>query len=84
MGRDPMTGTGRKKRRKASKPAQDAVIAEVHMLEKKGSDVNLGAHLLNDSWKGLFDVAMVIPNDSDQITLIRVVTVEQGKTAFVI
>ncbi len=51
VGRYPAMSTGKKKRRKASKPAPDAVIAEVHVMEEKGSDVNLGAHLLNDAWK---------------------------------
>ena len=26
---------------------------------EKGSDVNLGAHLLNDAWKGLFDASVI-------------------------
>ena len=57
VGRYPVVRSGKKKRRKASKPAPDAVIAEVHVMEEKGSDVNLAAHLLNDAWKGLFDAA---------------------------
>ena len=40
------SAAGRKKHRKAAKPFADAVIAEVHTLEEKGSDVNLAAHLL--------------------------------------
>ena len=67
-----------------TKPAPDAVIAEVHVMEEKGSDVNLGAYLLNDSWKGLFDAAVVISNDTDLVTPIRMVTVEQEKTVFVV
>ena len=43
-------------------------------MEEKGSDVNLGAHLLNDAWKGLFDAAVVISNDTDLVTPIRMVT----------
>jgi hypothetical protein len=43
-------------RRKTHRPLPDAVVAEVHTMEEKGSDVNLAAHLLNDAWKGLFEV----------------------------
>ena len=84
VGHYPAPGAGKKKRRKTSNPASDAVIAEVHTLEEKGSDVNLGAYLLNDAWKGLFDAAMVISNDTDMVTPIRMVTVEQRKTVFVV
>ena len=84
VGHYPAPGTGKKKRRKTSNPAPDAVVAEVHTLEEKGSDVNLGAYLLNDAWKGSFDAAMVISNDTDLVTPIRMVTVEQGKTVFVV
>ena len=84
VGQYPVRGSGKKKRRRASKPARDAVIAEVHVLEEKGSDVNLGAHLLNDAWKGLFDAAVVISNDTDMVTPMQMVTVEQGKTVFVV
>jgi uncharacterized LabA/DUF88 family protein len=33
--------------------------------EEKGSDVNLGSHLLNDAWSDAFDVAAVLTNDTD-------------------
>ncbi len=33
--------------------------------EEKGSDVNLATHLLMDAFDDLFDVAVVISNDSD-------------------
>ena len=84
VGRYAPPQAGKKKRKKSSKPASDAVIAEVHVLEEKGSDVNLGAHLLNDAWKGLFDAAVVISNDTDLVTPIRMVTVEREKTVFVV
>ena len=53
-------------------------------MEEKGSDVNLAAHLLNDAWKGLFDVAAVISNDTDLVTAIRMMTVERGKPVIVV
>jgi uncharacterized LabA/DUF88 family protein len=33
--------------------------------EEKGSDVNLAVELVNDAWLNLYDVAIVISNDSD-------------------
>ena len=74
----------KKKRRKAVRPLPDAVVAEVHTLEEKGSDVNLAAHLLNDAWKNAFDVAAVISNDTDLVEPIRMVSVELGKTVHVV
>ena len=53
-------------------------------MEEKGSDVNLAAHLLNDAWKGAFDQAVVISNDTDLVEPIRMVTVERGKTVYVV
>jgi hypothetical protein len=78
--------TGRKgKRRKVTpQPLADALVAEVHTMEEKGSDVNLAAHLLNDAWKGSFDVAAVISNDTDLTEPIRMVAVDLKKPVFVI
>lgn len=36
--------------------------------EEKGSDVNLGSHLINDAWEDVYDVAAVLTNDSDLST----------------
>jgi len=52
-------------------------------MEEKGSDVNLAAHLLNDAWKGLFDAALVISNDTDLCTPIRMVSQEIGLPVYV-
>lgn len=73
-----------KKRPKRKRPMENAVIAEVHTMEEKGSDVNLAAHLLNDAWKGLFDMAIVISNDTDLVTPIRMVTIEREKPVMVV
>lgn len=46
----------------------------VMKTEEKGSDVNLATHLLIDAFDNLFDVAVVISNDSDlrePISLVR-------------
>ena len=80
----PMHSIKKKKRRKSYRLLSNAVIAEIHTMEEKGSDVNLAAHLLNDAWKGLFEVAAVISNDTDLVTPIRMVTIERKKPVFVI
>jgi hypothetical protein len=46
--------------------------------EEKGSDVNLGTHLLNDGYKQDYEVAVVITNDSDLLEPIRIVRHELG------
>ena len=84
VGKYPIRRLGKKKRKKTARPLPDAVIAEVHTMEEKGSDVNLATHLLNDAWKGLFDAAAIISNDTDLVTPIRMVTVERKKPVLVI
>lgn len=69
---------------RSAKQNPNALVAEFHTTEEKGSDVNLGTHLLNDAWKGKFDAAMVISNDTDLITPIRMVSKERGKPVFVV
>ena len=82
IGTYPAKGTARKK--KTTSPLSDALIAEVHTMEEKGSDVCLAAHLLNDAWKGVFDEAVVISNDTDLVEPIRMVSVEQAKPVLVV
>ena len=53
--------------------------APVIIREEKGSDVNLGVHLINDAWKNLYDVAVVISNDTDLLEAIRIVKNEIKK-----
>lgn len=55
-------------------------VARVFKTEEKGSDVNLATHLLFDAFKGEFDVAAVITNDTDLAEPIRVVAKEMGRT----
>jgi len=52
--------------------------------EEKGSDVNLGTHLLWDAVKNVYDVAVIISNDSDLYEPIRIVKQEMGKRIIVI
>jgi len=84
VGRYPASGSRRGKRRRAAAPLPDAVVAEFHAMEEKGSDVNLAAHLLNDAWSGRFDAAAVISNDTDLVTPIRMVVSERGKKVFIV
>jgi hypothetical protein len=44
----------------------------------KGSDVNLGCHLVRDAFRQDFDVAAVLSNDTDLVEPIRIVTQELG------
>ncbi|MBA4162426.1 MAG: hypothetical protein C0515_10205 [Novosphingobium sp.] len=48
--------------------------------EEKGSDVNLATHLLMDAFDNLFDVAVIISNDSDLAEPMRLVKQRFGKT----
>lgn len=77
-------GVPRPKRRTRRPPRPDAVLAEVHTLEEKGSDVNLASHLLNDAWKGVFDAAVVISNDTDLVEPIRMVTQERRQPVTIV
>ncbi len=57
----------------------EALRAEVHWMEEKGSDVNLSCHLVNDAWAGRFEAAAVLSNDSDLIEPIKIVNQELKK-----
>jgi hypothetical protein len=54
-------------------------FVQVHDTEEKGSDVNLASHLINDGWKNLYDVAVVISQDTDLVEPLRMVREEIGK-----
>ncbi|MEJ2118450.1 MAG: NYN domain-containing protein, partial [Alphaproteobacteria bacterium] len=51
-------------------------VAYVWKTEEKGSDVNLGAHLVRDAFKGTFDLAAVLTNDTDLLEPIKIVRTE--------
>jgi hypothetical protein len=53
-------------------------VAYVWKTEEKGSDVNLGVHLVRDAFKGAFDFAAVLTNDTDLVEPIRIVTQDIG------
>lgn len=47
--------------------------AVVLRVEEKGSDVNIATHLLWDGFRGEYDCAVVVTNDSDLLEPIRIV-----------
>ena len=46
--------------------------------EEKGSDVNLAVHLLNDGFKGDYELAVMVTNDSDLLEPLKIVKHELG------
>jgi uncharacterized LabA/DUF88 family protein len=53
-------------------------VAWVYKTEEKGSDVNLGVHLVRDAFQGSFQAAAVLTNDTDLCEAIRIVAKEVG------
>lgn len=74
----------RKNSNKVEKPHPESVVARIFNMEEKGSDVNLAAHLLNDAWGNKFDLALVLTNDTDLTTPIKMVTEERGLRVLVV
>jgi hypothetical protein len=70
---------GSRRQRGAAPMISDAVRVEVHTKEEKGSDVNLACFLLDDAWRDRYDAAVVISNDTDLVTPIRMVSQERNK-----
>ena len=62
--------------RLVSPPPHGAKTVEVFKTEEKGSDVNLAVHLLSDGYKGDYEAALVVSNDSDLGEAVRIVTEE--------
>ena len=54
-------------------------FVNVYKTEEKGSDVNLGVHLLNDAWLDRYDCAVIISNDSDLAEPLRLVRQQNKK-----
>ncbi len=63
----------------ANPPAQGPKYVDVIKTEEKGSDVNLATHLLCDAFRNVFEVAVVVSNDSDLVEPIRIVKEELHK-----
>jgi hypothetical protein len=56
----------------------------VAKTEEKGSDVNLGVHLVRDAFTNTFDVAYVVTDDTDLVEPIRIVTQEASKQVCIV
>lgn len=59
-------------------------FVQVVKTEEKGSDVNLATHLLCDAYENLFDIAIVVTNDSDLVMPIHQVRTRLGKKVFLL
>lgn len=64
--------------RLAHPPANGTPYVRVIKTEEKGSDVNLASYLLRDAFKGEFEQALVISNDSDLVEPVKLVQQELG------
>ncbi len=47
--------------------------AQVIRTEEKGSDVNLAVHLLHDGYQRKYELAVMVTNDSDLLTAVKIV-----------
>lgn len=54
----------------------EPVCVKIIKTEEKGSDVNLGVHLVRDAFLKRFDKAVVITNDGDLVEAIKIVVNE--------
>jgi uncharacterized LabA/DUF88 family protein len=59
-------------------PGAAPQVAYVWKTEEKGSDVNLGVHLVRDAFTHASDEAAVLTNDTDLVEPVRIVTQETG------
>jgi uncharacterized LabA/DUF88 family protein len=59
-------------------------VVRIVKTEEKGSDVNLGSHLVRDAFTDQYDVAAVITNDTDLVEPIRIAIEEVGKVVGII
>lgn len=65
-------------------PSPHPVVARVIKTEEKGSDVNLGVHLVRDAFQNAFDAAAVLTNDTDLVEAVRIVTHEVRKPVYLL
>lgn len=80
---------GQFRRRKKSGPmvgddGPDGEVVPIRTCEEKGTDVNLGAHLVADGFQQRYEVAVVLSNDSDLNEPVRIVREEIGLTVGVL
>lgn len=51
-------------------------LRDMQINEEEMTDVNIATHLVNDAWKDVFDVAVVVSGDSDLVPPIATVKAE--------
>lgn len=69
---------------KAGCPPHAPQFVQVEKTEEKGSDVNLATHFLSDGFKGLYDVALLVTNDSDLLEPLKIVRHELKKPVIIL
>lgn len=69
---------------KLDPPIAGQHFAQVVKAEEKGSDVNLALHLLDDAWRGAFDSAVVVSNDSDLAQSLRMAKACRPKATIIL
>lgn len=57
----------------ADSPAGNPRYVKVIKTEEKGSDVNIAAHMISDGYKGVYQVAILLSNDSDLVEPVKIV-----------
>ena len=62
----------------AHPPASGSRMVEVLRTEEKGTDVNLASYLLLDAFRNEYEQAVVVSNDADILTPIKIVQDEFG------
>jgi uncharacterized LabA/DUF88 family protein len=80
---DPVTGRYQKAGGKPVIKLDPAGAPEkvwTYKSEEKGSDVNLAAYLLRDAYRGACECAVIMSNDSDLLTPIRMAKADCGLT----
>jgi uncharacterized LabA/DUF88 family protein len=58
--------------------ADTGVRVEVNRMEEKQTDVNMAIHVVRDGLQGLYDVAVLMTNDSDQVGTVEMMK-KEGK-----
>lgn len=74
----------RKEAKRLVRPSGQKKRALVWDQEEKGSDVNLATYLVRDGFKGMYDVAVVVSDDSDLLEAVRIVRSELSKPVGII
>ena len=76
--------TTRKVRPLAHPEAGGPTHVEIVNSEEKGSDVNLATYLVHDACRNLFDVALVLSQDTDLLEPVRIVRYDYRKPVGVV